>query len=133
MDDLIRVIAALNRGAVDDLMKLCTRDCRLVMPDGTTLEREEMAELHRALVMAFPRLRGELIRAVVSEGAIAAELRVSGVHDGPLCTGVNLLPPTGARVSYRTCDVITFREGKIATWHTYFDPAALYEEIGQAV
>src|SRR6188474_319878 len=109
MDNLKQLIQQLNVGAVDEVL---AADCRMVMPNGATLGRDEIEEMSRAMRLAFPDLHWEMSRAVVNGDTVAAELCVSGAHDGPLHTGVNAIPPTGARVSYRTCDVITFRDGK---------------------
>ena len=105
---------------------------RMIMPNGAVLERPEIEDLQRGLKLAFSDWRCDVERAVRSGDTLMVELRYSGTHDGPLSTGVSLVPPTGARVSYRSCDVLTLRDGKVIEWRSYFDPSQLFGEIMQA-
>jgi hypothetical protein len=40
------------------------------------------------------------------------------------------LPPTGNTIVIASTDVVTVKDGKIATWHAYYDPTPMYVGIG---
>ena len=119
-------------GDLERMIGRLSKEARMIMPDGAILDRREIDELQAALRLAFSDWRCELVHAVQSGDTLVAELRWSGRHDGPFCTGVNLLPPTGAQVSYRSCDVFVVRDGEVVEWRCYFDPAALFGDIAAA-
>lgn len=134
MNRLTRVVerhcALLNAHRVDDVLELYHSDCRIALPTGGAVGREDFGEFHRAMALAFPDLRWDVVRMVEAGDTIAAELRFSGTNTGPFCTGVNELPPTGTHIAYQTCDLVTLRDGKIAEWCTYFDQVALFGQLG---
>jgi predicted ester cyclase len=122
--------AFINERRLDELLEQCDAQCRVALPNGDALAPQDFADFYRALFIAFPDLRCEILRVLEAGDAVAVELRFSGTNTGPFHTGVNQLPATGTRVEYRSCELIRLRAGKIAEWCTYFDQVALFGQLG---
>jgi predicted ester cyclase len=59
------------------------------------------------------------------------EVRFTGTHLGELRnprTG-GVIPPTGRTVTWTAAEVIRAADGKITSWHAYFDRMALMEQF----
>ena len=78
----------------------------------------------------FPDLKHRVIDVVESGDTIAIELVVEATHTGPMHTPNGVIPATGKRVTWDSCDYIKVRGGKIVSWHVYHDPAAFYAALG---
>jgi ketosteroid isomerase-like protein len=57
-------------------------------------------------------------------------LTFTGTHTGTFRTAQGDIPATGRPVVIESVDVITLRDGKIASWHTYFDQMAFLAQLG---
>jgi predicted ester cyclase/heme-degrading monooxygenase HmoA len=81
---------------------------------------------------AFPdnQLEIRAIHADVPGGA--AECRAIGTHTGVLRGPGGELPPTGKQVRLDFCGLYEFGEGKITSFHLYFDQAELLGQLGIA-
>ncbi|MCC6522147.1 MAG: ester cyclase [Polyangiaceae bacterium] len=126
----LRAVALLNEGDSDALLALYHPEARLVTPSDVVLDREAIVELHAALRLAFPDLVWELAGCVEGEDAVVAELRFTGTHTGPLVNGVTAFAPTGSRVALRGCEIVRFRDGRVAEVRSYFDALALCAQLG---
>ena len=62
--------------------------------------------------------------------AIIVEGRFVGTHTGPLAGPDGEIEPTGARVNLRFADVSRVRDGKIVSYHTYYDQLGLLTQLG---
>jgi steroid delta-isomerase-like uncharacterized protein len=81
----------------------------------------------------FPDARMEILSTVESGDRAAAELVYSGTNSGPVATPDGReTPPTGKRVAIPGSFFIKVRDGKIASFHGYFDQAVLAQQIGLA-
>jgi predicted ester cyclase len=107
-------------------------DAEVVMPGGMVFRGPaETRPMLEAYVNAFPGLRHEVVSAIETADSIAVELRITMTHTGVFATPMGELPPTGNRVVLEACDVVRFdRDGKIRSWHAYFDSASMMAQLG---
>ena len=126
-----RALALLDACRVDEAMEEFHPEATLVMPGGEAGGRDAIRDVIAAFAQSFPDARRELLGAVESGDTIAFEMVVTGTQTGPYPTpGGPPMPPTGKRVSFRECDVLRFRDGKIVSLHAYFDMANILAQIG---
>jgi ketosteroid isomerase-like protein len=62
--------------------------------------------------------------------AVIVEGRFVGTHTGPLACPDGDIEPTGASVDLRFADVSRVRDGKIVSYHTYYDQLGLLAQLG---
>ncbi|MBI4950449.1 MAG: ester cyclase [Myxococcales bacterium] len=127
---VLRAVALLNEGRSDALLDVYHPEARLVTPSDVVLDREAILELHAAMRLAFPDLVWEVAGCVEGEDTVVAELRFTGTHTGPLVNGVTAFAPTGSRVALRGCEIVRFRDGRVAEVRSYFDALALCGQLG---
>ena len=53
-----------------------------------------------------------------------------GTHTGTLATSMGQIPATGRSLTLKLCDVIEFKDGKVATQRTYFDTGSMMAQLG---
>lgn len=80
---------------------------------------------------AFTEMNVEFVEFVESVDAFAGEVRISMRHTGTMQTPNGPLPATGRQVSLESCDVGRVRDGKIVSFHSYFDQLALMAQLGR--
>jgi ketosteroid isomerase-like protein len=68
--------------------------------------------------------------SVEADGAIALELEVTGTHTGPMPTPKGTVAPTNAKVVWESCDYIRVRNGRIVSWHGYYDSVPFLTALG---
>ena len=66
----------------------------------------------------------------VAGDAVIVEGRFVGTHTGPLAGPDGDIEPTGASVDLRFADVSRVRDGRIASYHTYYDQLGMLEQLG---
>jgi len=116
---------------LDDAARLCQPDVETTLPGGMRLHgTETLTAVLATFREAFPDIRHEIVDTVEAGDKIAVELKVSGTHTGPFRTPQGDVPPTGRPVVWESVDVVTVRDGKIASWHTYFDQMAFLAQLG---
>ncbi|HKG27378.1 MAG TPA: ester cyclase, partial [Thermomicrobiales bacterium] len=79
---------------------------------------------------AFPNIRHQFLDSIESGDKVAVELEVTGTHIGTFRTPQGDVPATGRSVVWDSTDFVTLRDGKIASWHTYFDQMAFLAQLG---
>lgn len=124
-----RVWDAIELDDLDRLDDVCDAHCTWTMPG---IGFSNLAAAKQALVMwtqAFPDIRHEVVDYVEADDKIAVELFVTALHTGPLVTPTDEVPPTWRPVAIESTDVVTVRDGKIVSWHSYFDMASLMAQV----
>jgi ketosteroid isomerase-like protein len=79
---------------------------------------------------AMPDAKAIVEHIYEADGAVIVEGRFIGSHTGPLATPDGDVEPTGACVDLRFADVSQVRNGKIASYHTYYDQLGLTTQLG---
>lgn len=123
--------AALESQRFEELGAICSPEAAIVMPGDLRLRGvDQLTQILRAYLAAFPDLRHEVVDFVEAGNKIALELRITGTHTGTMQTPNGPIPPTGRQVVWESVDFVTVVDGKIATWHAYYDQMAFLGQLG---
>lgn len=125
-----RYWAAFETGDFGRVADLLTPESEMGGAGFSAKGPDQIVGLLRAYKTAFPDLRHVETSYVESGDAIAIELRVTGTMRGPLASPRGDIPPTGKRLDLPSADHVTVKDGKIRTWHSYFDNAAFMGQLG---
>lgn len=128
-----RVWDAIELGDLDRLDDLCHPDLTCTMPGIGFSTLAATKEGIAVWTTAFPDLRHEVTDYVETDDKIAVELFISALHTGPLATPVGEIAPSWRPVVIESTDVITVRDGKICSWHSYFDTASILTQVESSV
>jgi steroid delta-isomerase-like uncharacterized protein len=79
---------------------------------------------------AFPDNRLEVVSIHADDRGGVHEGRFIGTHNGTLRGPAGEIPATGRSVDARFCGVYEFDEGKITSFHLYFDQADMMMQLG---
>ncbi|HEX4287989.1 MAG TPA: ester cyclase [Trebonia sp.] len=79
---------------------------------------------------AFPDNRLEIIAIHADDRGGVHEGRFAGTHTGVLRGPAGEIAPTGRRLEARFCSAYEFDDGKINSFHLYFDQADLLGQLG---
>ncbi|MEA2511592.1 MAG: hypothetical protein QOJ59_1079 [Thermomicrobiales bacterium] len=110
---------------------ICQPDIDVMLPGGMRLRgMAEVVPVLHAFCDAFPNIRHDIVDTVEAGDKIAVELAVKGTHSGTFRTPQGDIPATGRTIVWDSVDVVTIRDGKIASWHTYFDQMAFLAQLG---
>lgn len=105
-------------------------DAEMVMPGASLRGPEQIAQMCKGWWDALPDLRHETMDSFEAEGCIACEIRVIGTHTGPMVGPSGVVPATGRKLDWRSCDYVRIEGGKIRSWHAYFDQVELFTQLG---
>jgi len=99
---------------------------------GTVYGLQPFREYLEALKGAVPDARAILERVYEAGDTVIVEGRFVGTHTGTLVTPDGEIGPTGGNVDLRFADVSRVRDGKIVSYHTYYDQLGLLAQLGAA-
>lgn len=122
---------AVEAGDFDSTDALTTPDCEITMPGMGRIDRDTMrTQVLPAYKSGFPDMHHETVDAVEAGDRVAVRLRVTMTHTGPFVTPQGEVPPTGRTVVLDSADVVTVVDGRISSWHTYFDQMSMLGQLG---
>jgi ketosteroid isomerase-like protein len=126
-----RFYASFDAGDVDGCISVFAKDLETTDPGmGTVHGLEPFREYLETLKRAVPDARA-VIEALHDAGeTVVVEGRFVGAFTGPLATPEGDIPPTGAAVDLRFCDVSRVSRGRIVSYHTYYDQLTLMTQLG---
>jgi len=100
-------------------------------PGGLVLTGREAAETTWNMYHeAFPDIMLQTIAIHADDRGGVHEGRATGTHTGTLRGAAGDIPATGKTAVSRFCGVYEFDEGKITSFHLYFDQAELLRQLG---
>ena len=79
---------------------------------------------------AFPDIRRVETNVIEQGDTAIVELRLEGTHTGPMRSPEGTIPPTGKKVVWKAADYVRVANGKIVTWHPYWDRVAFAAQLG---
>ena len=79
---------------------------------------------------AFPDLHHDILASVEADNQVAAEVRFTGSHTGPLASPSGDIAPTGKPVILDYADILRFTGEQLQSEHVYFDQAAFLTQLG---
>ena len=100
-------------------------------PGGLRLTGREAAETIWSMYNdAFPDNRLDIIAIHADDRGGVHEGRATGTHTGPLRGPGGEIAATGRTATVDFCGVYEFEEGKITSFHLYFDQAEMLSQLG---
>ena len=100
-------------------------------PGAMRLTGREAAEAMWSMYHdAFPDIRLQIIAIHADDRGGVHEGRATGTHTGTLRGSGGEIAPTGRRAEVNFCGVYEFEEGKITSFHLYFDQAEMLRQLG---
>jgi predicted ester cyclase/quinol monooxygenase YgiN len=103
----------------------------LKAPGGMRLTGRDAADaIWNTYNEAFPDIRLENISIHADARGGVHEGRAIGTHTGILRAPSGEIPPTGKRTEVDFCGAYEFEEGKITSFHLYFDQVDMLTQLG---
>ena len=102
----------------------------LDMASGTKFRGKAIGDSIASLASAFPDVHRELLSIYVAENVVVVEIAIRGTHKGELTLGSKTLAPTGKTIDVPGCDVYHLEGGKIITFHCYYLPSIMQQQLG---
>lgn len=125
-----RFWAMFEAGTLDELGTLVDADVHFKMPGMEQRGLAALVQMLGAYRAAFPDMRHRVSHHVEAGDTIALELVVEGTHTGPMHTPRGVVPATGKKVVWDSCDYIRIRNGKVISWHVYHDTVPFLTALG---
>jgi steroid delta-isomerase-like uncharacterized protein len=101
------------------------------VPSGRTLHGPDgYKRFIRFFAEAFADSRAEVTNTFATEDQVVLELTSRGTNIGLLDLPSGAIPATGHSYELRLCQVYQIRNGKIVSYHTYYDMMTLLEQLG---
>lgn len=91
---------------------------------------DEILAANQGWKSAFPDAHGTITSAYGDDEHATVEITWEGTHDGTLSGPMGDLPPTHRRITVQAVEVVTLREGKVASDHHYFDVLSMLAQLG---
>jgi steroid delta-isomerase-like uncharacterized protein len=118
-------------GRIEESAQLGVPDVEVWQPGGVKITgRAALVEMLTAFYDGFPSITHEIVDCVEAGDKVAVELRITNVHSGIFRTPLGDIPPTGRTIVIESVDMVTVRNGKIISWHTYFDQMSFLGQLG---
>jgi predicted ester cyclase len=102
----------------------------LDMASGTKFRGKAIGDSIAGLASAFPDVHRELLDIYVAENVVVVEIAIRGTHKGELTLASGTLAPTGKTIDVPGCDVYHLEGGKIMSFHCYYVPSVMQQQLG---
>jgi steroid delta-isomerase-like uncharacterized protein len=120
-----------NRGNLDEAVAAFSDELETTDPGmGTVHGISPFRDYLEVFKRAMPDAQAVVEQLFDAGGRIIVEGRFVGTHSGPLAGPDGDVAPTGASVDLRFADVSRVRDGKIVSYHTYYDQLGLLTQLG---
>jgi ketosteroid isomerase-like protein len=120
-----------DRGDIEAALSAFSEELETTDPGmGTVHGLEPFREYLTTLKRAVPDAVAVVAQMYEAGDAAIVEGRFVGAFSGPLATPDGDVAPTGASVDLPFADVSRVRDGKIVSYHTYYDQLALLTQLG---
>ena len=133
-EEIIRKVYAAGEGPGMDTKKFVSffskKGYMLDMASGTKFRGKAIGDSIAGLASAFPDVHRELLDIYVAENVVVVEITIRGTHKGELTLGSKTLAPTGKTIDVPGCDVYHLEGGKVITFHCYYLPSVMQQQLG---
>lgn len=131
LDALAReFFATIDRHDLDAVAGRLAADCEFAAPGFAGTGAETVIGFMAPFLAGFPDISHQVVNTLEVGDAVAIELQITGTHTEPLMGPGGALPPTGQSMDLRAANVWHVADGKIASYHVYFDTATLIAQLG---
>jgi steroid delta-isomerase-like uncharacterized protein len=126
-----RFYEAFDAGDMDGVLSVFSDDLETTDPGiGTVHGHGPFREYIETLKRAVPDARAVIDGMYDTGDVVVVEGRFAGTFTGPLASPDGDIEPTGAIVDLRFADVSRAQDGKIVSYHTYYDQLGLLTQLG---
>lgn len=126
-----RFYASFDSGDIDAVLSVFSDDLETTDPGmGTVHGHAPFREYIETLKRAVPDARAVIEQVHDAGDVVTVEGRFVGTFTGPLATPDGEIAATGAGVDLRFADVSRGRDGKLVSYHTYYDQLGLLTQLG---
>ncbi len=123
--------ANFDKNEIDAAVGAFSKELETVDPGmGTVHGIEPFREYLETFKRAMPDARVIIEQRYESGDTVIVEGRFVGTHTGPLAGDDGDIDPTGKAVDLRFADFSRLSDGKIASYHTYYDQVGLLTQLG---
>jgi steroid delta-isomerase-like uncharacterized protein len=121
-------IAALNAHDIDRYLQGIDDSYvgEAELPPSPIHGREGVRQALGIALTAFPDLRFEVEQILASGDSVVARVHLTATHKG----NFRGIAPTNKAVSWRSCNVVEVRNGKMIRSRVYADNASLLQQLG---
>jgi ketosteroid isomerase-like protein len=120
-----------NSNNIDEALSAFSSQLETIDPGmGTVYGHEPFREYLEIFKRAMPDAHAVIESLVEAGEMVIVEGRFVGTHTGPLAGPDGDLEPTGATVDLRFADCSRLEDGKIVSYHTYYDQLGLLTQLG---
>jgi steroid delta-isomerase-like uncharacterized protein len=120
----------LNRQQLDTAAELLAPDCQFSAPGNTHGDRQVWLGWLAGFLDAFGDLHHQLLATVEGSDQVAIELNVTGTHTKPLRGPQGEIPATGKPFASTAANLFQVRDGRITSYHIYFDQLGFLAQLG---
>jgi predicted ester cyclase len=93
--------------------------------------KSQFEQFNRGFDQGFPDARMKIVSLIESGDTAAGEIEYSGTNTGPMSSPTGgQMPPTGKKIMIPGAFILKVREGKITSFHAYFDQAGMAQQLG---
>jgi steroid delta-isomerase-like uncharacterized protein len=121
---------ALAENRLDDLLDMYAPDVEVKETGRAFKGRDEVRVQYQSWLDAFTDLRVDVIDVVEHGDTLAGEVLMTGTHTAPMVTPNGTIPATGKTITLEVCDFARFRDGRVVSFHSYFDQLAILAQLG---
>jgi ketosteroid isomerase-like protein len=120
-----------NSNKIDAALSGFSAELETIDPGmGTVCGHEPFREYLEVFKRAMPDAHAVIESLVEAGDTVIVEGRFVGTHTGPLAAPDGDVDPTGASVDLRFADFSRVQDGKIVSYHTYYDQLGLLTQLG---
>lgn len=123
---------AIEGDRMDELGELFSPDAELQTSSASGSGVEYVQRVFSRHRESYPDLRHEVVSVIgdPSGQSVAVEMVFSGTHCGTLRhPDGGEIPPTGRRLTWQATDHVRVADGRIVSWHAYFDRLAMLQQL----
>ncbi|MGZ8742452.1 MAG: ester cyclase [Nocardioides sp.] len=127
-----RLYEGWNERKFDELADAMASDGKIVVVGtGDVFEGPEGSrQYNKSWYDGFPDGKITIDNVLASGDCVVVEFTGHGTHTGTLATSMGQIPATGRSLTLKLCDVIEFKDGKVATQRTYLDTGSMMAQLG---
>jgi steroid delta-isomerase-like uncharacterized protein len=127
-----RLYEGWNERKFDELADAIAPGGKIVVAGtGDVFEgREGSLQYNQSWYNGFPDGKITIDNMFASGDVVVVEFTGHGTHTGTLVTSMGEIPATGRSLTLKLCDVVEFKDGKIASQRTYFDTGSMMAQLG---
>jgi predicted ester cyclase len=130
IDQVTRALRSAVTGEVVDLAEIFTEDVIAWSPNLFATSLSDLSKAFGEREDAFSDIVLDVNAQEVPGQKVVAEWSVAAVHSGPVTLDVDVtIEPTGRRVVLAGATIAEFRGDRISAMRSYFDDAALLEQM----